>query len=239
MRLGEGLDVDIVAHRAAVRRRIVGAVDVDLRPPAERRRQHERHEMRLGIVRLADLALGVGAGGVKIAQGGVGHAMGLAVPVDRSLADQLALAIGIDRILRRILGDRHARRRAVGGAARGKDDVAQLGRQHGVEQGQGVNHVVVEVELRLDHRFADIGEGGEVDHRRHLETGQRVGQQLGVGKIALDQRPPAHRLAVAVDEIVIGDRRIAGLGQSLAGMTADIAGTAGNQDVLAHRIHSS
>src|SRR5437588_97921 len=42
VRLGQVLDVDVVAHRGAVRRRIVGAEHVDLRPPAHRRLQHQR-----------------------------------------------------------------------------------------------------------------------------------------------------------------------------------------------------
>jgi len=37
MGIGEVLDMDIVADRRAVRRRVIGSIDVNLRPPSERR----------------------------------------------------------------------------------------------------------------------------------------------------------------------------------------------------------
>ena len=61
-------DVNIVADRGAVRCRKIGAVHDHARQRAKRGQNHVRNEMRLGVVRLADLALRVGAGRVEVPQ---------------------------------------------------------------------------------------------------------------------------------------------------------------------------
>ena len=53
VRAAEVLDVDVVADRGAVRRRVVGAEDRDALALARRGLQHERDQMRLGVVVLA------------------------------------------------------------------------------------------------------------------------------------------------------------------------------------------
>ena len=42
MRGGEVIDMDIIAHRSAVGRRIIGAENREILPPAERRVDEER-----------------------------------------------------------------------------------------------------------------------------------------------------------------------------------------------------
>ena len=61
-------DVDVVADAGAVRRRIVGAEHLHVRPLAERRLAGDLDEMRGVRRRLAGAALRVGAGDVEIAQ---------------------------------------------------------------------------------------------------------------------------------------------------------------------------
>src|SRR5271155_4007464 len=68
MRFGEILDMNVVADRRTVGRRIIGTINVDLPPLSERRLQNARDQMRLGLVAFADLTPGIGAGGVEIAQ---------------------------------------------------------------------------------------------------------------------------------------------------------------------------
>ena len=61
-------DVNIVTDSGAVRCRKIGAVHDHARNGAKRCQNHVRNEMRLGIMRLANLALRVGAGSVKVPQ---------------------------------------------------------------------------------------------------------------------------------------------------------------------------
>ena len=80
MRLGQIGDVDVVAHRGAVGRRVVGAEDRERSPAAVRRLDRQRDEVRLRGVVLADFAVGIGAGGVEVAKRRVAQAVAPAVP---------------------------------------------------------------------------------------------------------------------------------------------------------------
>jgi hypothetical protein len=68
MSLGQILDVNVVADRRSIRRRIIGSIDVDMRPLLEGRLQHQRNEMGFGLVKFTDLALRVSSGGIEVAQ---------------------------------------------------------------------------------------------------------------------------------------------------------------------------
>ena len=68
MRAREIADMDVVADAGAVRRRIVGAEDVDLGPLAERRFAGDLDQMGRGRRRLPGAQLRIGAGDVEVAQ---------------------------------------------------------------------------------------------------------------------------------------------------------------------------
>ena len=70
--------------------------------------------------------------------------------------------------------------------------------------------------------------------RRHPMLGEGAAEPGPVGEVALDERPPAHRRALPARQIVEHDRTLAGLGQHLAGVRADIARPAGYQHRLRH-----
>ena len=134
MRLGEVLDMNVVADRRPIRRRVIGSINFDLRPLPERRRQNERDEVRLRLVPFADFALGIGAGSIEIAQRHPPQPVGLTIPVERTLDRQLGLAVRVDRQLGQGLADRHLGGSAVGRASRGKDDLVDPSLAHRFEQ---------------------------------------------------------------------------------------------------------
>ncbi|MPL60930.1 hypothetical protein SDC9_06495 [bioreactor metagenome] len=72
-------------------------------------------------------------------------------------------------------------------------------------------------------------------HRDRLPPGEDFVEPRAVGKLALFERTELHRVAPAGDEAVIGDGHIARRPQRLAGVRADVAGAAGDQNVLCHR----
>src|SRR5215470_11967130 len=94
MRLGEILDMDVVADRRAVRGRVIGAVDLDVGPPSESGLKHERNEVSLRLVAFTDFTVGVGTGGIKIAERHPAQPIGLAIPMQCPLNRELGLAIG-------------------------------------------------------------------------------------------------------------------------------------------------
>ena len=66
--VGQVGDVDVVADAGTVRGRIVVAIDLDVRALAQGHLEHERDQVGLGPMVLADVAARVRAGGVEVAQ---------------------------------------------------------------------------------------------------------------------------------------------------------------------------
>ena len=60
--------------------------------------------------------------------------------------------------------------------------------------------------------------------------GKRIRQRFRIEEVAFDQRTPPNEFAVAGGKIVIHHREEPGGGQRLAGMAADVSGTAGDED---------
>jgi hypothetical protein len=81
--------------------------------------------MGLGIVRLTDLAVGIGARRVEIAQRHVPDAARRFGILQHPLDHELGIAVRVDRILRRILLQRHPRRNAIGRAGAREQQVLE------------------------------------------------------------------------------------------------------------------
>src|SRR5712691_5686915 len=75
-------------------------------------------------------------------------------------------------------------------------------------------------------------------HRGYAVRGQRRSEPGAVVEIALDKRAPTHGFAVAARQVVVYDRAITRGGQGLAGMAADIAGAASDEDRLRHQVNT-
>ena len=154
--------------------------------------------------------------------------------MQRPLDRKFGFAIRVDRTLRRRLADRDGVGRAIGRAARRKDDLADAGFPHRFEQRQAAAQIVAVVERRITDGFADIGERRKMHYGGHLMFFDRSAQPRAVADVAFDQRAPTRRFAVAARQIVVNDRAITGSGQSLARVRADIPSAAGDQNGLRH-----
>src|SRR5439155_25427819 len=75
MRIREVAHVDVVADRAAVRRRVIRAVDFNRLTGPKGGAQHPRDQVSFGLVVFADFTRGIGAGGVEITQRGKAQAV--------------------------------------------------------------------------------------------------------------------------------------------------------------------
>src|SRR5687767_8158956 len=111
---GKIADVDVIPYRCTVGGIVISTEDLDRGCPALGRSYDEREEMRLRCVLLADLAVGVGAGSIEIAQSDVAQSISAVVPAQHVLHEQLGHAIRIYRVLRMILSDRQRLRNSVG-----------------------------------------------------------------------------------------------------------------------------
>ncbi len=176
MRVGQVGDMDVIADRRAVRRRIVDPVDLDRIAAAQRGTQHARDQMSFRVVVLADLAICVGARRVEVAQRRIAQIISLGVPVQGPLDRQLGLAIGVERGLRGGLADWHLVRHAVDRAGRREHDRAHAGLAHRSQQRQRAADIIAVVKLGVADRLADIGEGREMHDRSDTVRPHRLDQ---------------------------------------------------------------
>src|ERR1700688_3969016 len=89
--LSKIVDVNIVADASAVRGRVVGSEDLQLRSSASGRSKSERDEVRLRLVQFADFSALVGSGRIEVTQAG--------------RAQPVSTIIGFQRLLEEKLGD--------------------------------------------------------------------------------------------------------------------------------------
>ena len=94
MRDRQVLDVDVVADRGAVGRRIVGPVDLDRGRGAERGAQDVRDQVRLGVVVLAEAA--ARAGDVEVPEADRAQPGGRAEVTDHQVDGELRGAVRVD-----------------------------------------------------------------------------------------------------------------------------------------------
>ena len=210
--VGEVLDVDEAAGRAAV------AGD----------RQRLAFEGEVG--ELGDHAGGAGARAVGDAEAQHGALEVVELGVSRAvgLAGQLGRGVEVaGRRDRRLLADVLLDAVAVDPGGRAVDDAAGLGPAGGLEHVERAARVDLLGENRVGEDVADVGDGGEVDHRvavahRQVEVG-RVGDAAGE---CLDFQRRVVRRGAEVED----PRRHAAIDQPVDHMGADEAAAAGYQD---------
>ena len=87
--------------------------------------------MRLWVMVLADLAFGVGACSVEVAQRRTSEPVSLPIPKERPLDREFGLAISVDGRRWCAFGDRDAIGNTVNRTARREDEQADTGLAHG------------------------------------------------------------------------------------------------------------
>jgi hypothetical protein len=122
-------------------------------------------------------------------------------------------------------------------AAGGEDDLPHSFLAHYIENVERFDNVVAEIQLRGLHRFAYVGESGKVDDGLNGILPEYLPERLPVGDISLHQRTPLYVVAVTSLQVVDDDGFQPGARQDLRCVAANVAGSAGNQDV--HIIHYS
>ncbi len=192
-----------------------------------RRRDRARNQVDLGVVILAELAVGIRAGRVEITQRHREQSVCALEVRQRTLDRELGLAVAVDRLLRMGFGNRRFDRLAVGRAGGREDEPGDRLGRHRLEDAQRAADVVAVVARRFAHRFADVEIGREVHHRLDPVSADRRPDCAGIQDVSFDQLAVAHRLTVAGAEVVVDDRLVAAARERLAGVAADVAGAAG------------
>ena len=228
VRAAEVLHVHVVADGGAVGRRVVRAEDRDRRCATGGGPQHERDQVRFGLVVLAVRA--AGARHVEVAQRDRAEAVRAGRVGQHPVDDQLGLAVGVHRGGRRRLGDRDDRGLPVGRAGRGEDEPLDVRLAHRVEQVQRAHDVAAVVALGLRDGLGDERERREVQHAvealgEHAPGGLEV-EQVDVLEAHAVRNP---RSVAAVERVEHGDV-VAPVAELAGDDRTDIAGAAGDQD---------
>jgi hypothetical protein len=104
--------------------------------------------------------------------------------------------------------------------------------QHGLEDVDEAADIDPVVVKRSQHRFPDIGERGEMDDGAGAVLREGGLEGFGIEHVGFDERAPTHELGVASREVIEGDRQEASRRERLAGVAADEAGAAGDENGL-------
>src|SRR5438045_2817915 len=120
-------------------------------------------------------------------------------------------------------------RKVLSRAGAPQDEHVLLVSAHVLKQRHGSAQIIAIVLSRISHRLPDVGEGSEMHHRLGPVFAQYLVEADSVENVALHQRAPTDSPLMPVDEIVIGNRRVAGRCERLARVGPDIAGAARNQ----------
>ena len=234
--------MDIVPHAGAVGGAVVIAVDVDLLQLAHRDLGDIGDQVvgnAVGV--LADEAALVGTDGVEVPQQGhVQPGVGGADVGQDLLLEQLGGAVGVGGASGgEVLLDGDGVGVAVHRGGGGEHEVLHPVAAHGLEQVQGADQVVGVVLQGLGHALAHRLQSGEVDHGvdvrvlgeqgLHLVLMAQLGPDEGDG-LPGDFLHPAQGLLAGVVEVVRHHDLIARVDQLHAGVAADIAGAAGDQN---------
>jgi hypothetical protein len=188
----------------------------------------------------ADAAALVGAHRVEIAQqGDMPTRVGDGHVTQDLLDDELAATIGVGGgAHREILADGHRGRVAVDRGRGAEHHRLHPRRLHGLEQGDAAADVVVVIEQGLAHRLAHRLQPGEVDHGVDVVVPEHGIQCFPVADVGLDEGEiharqfahPDEGFGAAVAQVVQHDDVIAGVEEFHAGVGADVAGAAGDED---------
>ena len=207
-----------------------------MRAASRRHLQDQRHQVGFRFVAFAEFALGVGPGGVEVAQADRLQRVGAVVVRKHLLDHPLAAAVGIDRRLRVRLVDRHVVGLAEDRRGGREDEARHTVLAHAIEQDLRRGHVVAVVLGRVGHRFADLDEAGEVHYRRRFRRAQHGIDEGGIADVADVQRGIADRLAMPAGQIVRHRHGVAGAAQLLDHVRADVTGAADDEDGFGHAL---
>ena len=182
---GKVVHVHVVAQAGAIGSRIIGAEDLDVLTTSGGGVDHEGDEMGLGVMVFADRAVLRRSGGIEIAEGRKAESVGVRECLQAVLDVELGLPVGIDGGLREGLHHGQGLGFAVGRAGGGKDEFGNAVIEHGLEEAEGRDEVVLVVFAGLGDRFAHVGEGGEMHDQLDLFLAENFGNRFGIAEIAI------------------------------------------------------
>lgn len=228
VRVGEILDVDVVADAGAVGGVVIVTKNLRVLPAFEGV-EHDRHEVHDETV--SEL-WGTGAGYVEVAQGDGAHAVSALGVGKHPFAHVLGRAVGVDGSALEFLIDEVNIGRAVHGRGGAKNEVADACTRRCFEHVGEAADVVVPVHFGLFDGFAHLLVGSEMDHGLHTALAHLALENLNGavgGDVLLNERSIADAVAKASREIIDNGDGLAALEKKLHNVCANVTCTTNNQ----------
>ena len=224
------VDVDIVAEAGAVGGRVVGAEDFDVFAASGGGVDDERDEVGLGVVVLADGAVCSSPGSIEIAEGRKAETVGVGEGFEAVLDVELSLAVGIDGGLREGLHHGQGLGFAIGCASGGEDKFLYAIVEHGLEEAEGRDEVILVVFTGLGDGFSHISEGREMHDEFDTLIAKDLADRFGIAEVAVIKGNGfVNRRPVPEYEIVEHDGFMPCGLQLTHTMTSDVAGSSNNE----------
>ena len=231
MSVGQVGDVNVVAHAGAVRGRVVVAEDGRRLALLQAVEQHRDEVEDRGVLQLHRTT----SGHVEVAQRAEADAERLLAGACHPLAEQLGLAVGVDRQHRDDVLRHHIdRRHTIGGGGRGEDELlGVLGLGHAGEHVEHAVDVLLVVPQRLLDGFADLLARGEVDDGIDVFGVEDLGEAVAGarrGDIHAIQPRAFDAGGLSVAQIVDDDNAFAGLMERMDDVGTDVSAPTGNEN---------
>ena len=228
--LGEVEDVDVVADAGAVGGGVIGAEDVHGILLAEGDFEDIGDEMGFDAMIFAEFF--GGPCGVEVAEGGEAEGMDFVIPAEDFFEEEFGFAVGIDGFLGGCFIDGAVFWGTEGGAGGGEDEFFDVGGDHGIEEMETADEIILEIFGGIFHGFADERVGGEVHDGVWLGGLEGVGDGGGGLEIADDEvGAGVDGAAVSFGEVIEDGDGVVGVEELFDADAADVAGAAGDEDV--------
>ena len=133
-----------------------------------------------------------------------------------------------------MLGNRQPARNTVGCARKGEYDFVNARIEQRVQEDECLADVIFEISARPLDGLGHISVSGKANGRANPEAFNCFRHERPVADIAHDQWFPFHCPPMTDAQIIEDNRIVAGCCKSFAGVTADITGSARDQDVHSH-----
>ena len=193
--------------------------------------QHQRHQMGLRLVALAQQRLGMGARGIEVTQTHRAQSIGVAVVVQHLLDHPFAAAIRVDRGAWVRLVDGRVKGFAKDRGGGRKHEPLHPMVAHGPQQREGVGDVVGVVLGRVGDRFRHLNARGKVHDGVEPVLREQAVEPCGISHVAFDQATVQHGVPVARAQVVQHRHLHAALAQQPDHMRANVARAAHHQNM--------
>ncbi len=228
--LGQIFHMDVVANAGAIPGIVVGTENTHSVTLAGHALTGHLDQVGRFRCRLPQQAFRIGTRNIEVTENHVVETGGCSQIHNHPLAHHFGRAVGVDRSQRQVLGEHRLLRHAIDRSSRRKHHVRYVVFFDRFQEVQGISGVVAVVLQWVGNRLGHHNIGRKMQNRFKPVTGKQILHCRFIGQISNHQFASSYRPAVACGEVIEHHDVVTGLAQLANHMTANIPGSAGNED---------